>query len=289
MKKIFNAVIAQIFPTISANKANKRLAEKINNEDSQSNVPYIDNIDAVTIESFKQKYTETFEIKNKFEDKAKTNVIGITIAITVIMGASGLVNSLTNKYPSAIFHWVSFFILLVAIIYLLVAGIEAIRVLFNENTMSTVDISDMSVDNLKVKDKYSDCINRNINRNIIRNNIVYSSYICIRNALICMMVLFVLISIPFSASKVDGDNVIIVQSNSFISYRSNINIPDNLSITDINNSIIQDKAEREAAEDGMVFSFVNLSEKYFVKYKCFGTEIIVEEVVCFDNVLNEVK
>lgn len=287
MKKLFRTVLEQVLPTLSVRRANKYLAQKINSKDSQSNVSYIDNIDEITIDSFKQKYAETFETKNKFEDKAKTNVVGITIAITVIMGASGLIGSLSSKYPSAILHWISFSILLVAIIYLLVSGIEAIKVLFKENSMSTIDLSDMSIDSIEAKEKYDDCINRNINRNIIRNNIVYSSYICIRNALICMMLLFVLVSIPFDTSKSNVNDAVTIQNESSISYRSTIRIPDDISIADINDSIIQDKTGREFIEDGTAFSFVSIEGKYFVQYKCFGSEIIVEEFSCFDNVLNE--
>lgn len=284
MKKLFSAVIEQVLPTLSVHRANKALIKKINSVDSQSNVSYMDNTDEVTIDSFKQKYAETFETKNKFEDKAKTNVVGITIAITVIMGASGLTGSLSSKYPSAVLHWISFSILLVAIIYLLVSGIDAIKVLFKENSMSTVDLSDMSTDSIKAKEKYDDCINRNINRNIIRNNIVYSSYICIRNALICLVLLFVLISIPFDTSKSNVNNAVTIQNGSSISYRSTISIPDDISIADINDSIIQDKTSREFIEDGTDFRFVNIEEKYFVQYKCYGSEIIVEEFSCFDNV-----
>lgn len=287
MKKLFRTVLEQVLPTLSVRRANKYLAQKINSEDSQSNVSYMDNIDEITIDSFKQKYAETFETKNKFEDKAKTNVIGITIAITVIMGASGLTGSLSSKYPSAVLHWISFSILLVAIIYLLISGIGAIKVLFKENSMSTVDLFDMSTDSIKAKEKYDDCINRNINRNIIRNNIVYSSYICIRNALICLVLLFVLISIPFDTSKSNISDAFVIQNELSISYRSTISIPDDISIADINDSIIQDKKGREFFEDGTVFSFVNMEGKYFVQYKCYGSEIIVEEFSCFDNVLNE--
>lgn len=287
MKKLFRTVLEQILPTLFARIANKHLAQKINSEDSQSNVPYMDNIDEIKIDSFKQKYAETFEAKSKFEDKAKTNVIGITIAITVIMGASGLTGSLSSKYPSAVLHWISFSVLLIAIIYLLVSGIGAIEVLFKENSMSTVGLSDMSTESITAKEKYGDCINRNIYRNLIRNNILYSSYLCIRNALICMMVLFVLISIPFATSKSDVGDAIVIQRESSISYRSTISIPDNISITDINDSIIEDKTGRELVEDGTAFSFVNIEGKYFVQYKCFGSEIIVEEFSCFDNVLDE--
>lgn len=286
MNKFLQSIIGQVFPSISMRKANTQLNEKIKSTESQSNRAFMDNFDEIPIESFRQKYTEAFEVKNKFEDKAKTNVIGITIAITVIMGASGLTGSLISKYPSFILHWVSFAILLAAIFYLLVSGIDAIRVLFDENAMSTVDLPDLAADDVDTKEKYDDCTNRNINRNIIRNNIVYSSYICIRNALICMMVLFVLVSIPLTTAK-SKDNKIVVSSGSSISYSSSIIIPDEIDIVDINNCVIQDREDRDSIEDGTTYSFVNINNNYYVQYKCFGSEIIVESFFCFDKVINE--
>lgn len=257
MKKIVRFIIGQVFPSLSVRKANKQLKKKINSEESQSDVPYMDNVDSIPIDSFRQKYAETFEVKNKFEDKAKTNVIGITIAITVIMGASGLTGSLINKYPYPILHWVSFIILLGAIIYLLVSGIDAIKVLFDENAMSTIDLPDLSADSIATKEKYDDYTSRNINRNIIRNNIVYSSYICIRNALICMMVLFILVSVPFPTTKKADSDVTVLSSEAFISYSSTITVPDKFDIADINDGIIQDKTSRKSIEDGTIYSFVN--------------------------------
>ena len=277
MKKIIVIIIEQIFPSLSVRKANKKLKEKINSEDNQSIVAFMDNVDTISIESFRQKYAATFDVKNRFEDKAKTNVIGITIAITVIMGASGLIDSLIKKYTYISFHWISFVLLLAAIIYLLVSGIDAIKVLFDENTMSTIDLPELSADGIETKRKYDDCINRNINRNIVRNNMVYSSYICIRNALICMMVLFIFVSIPYTSTKSKDDNKLIT-TNSSISYSSSITIPEDIDIANVNNNIIKDKESRKTIEDGIVYNFVNMDKNYVVQYKCFEDEIIVEDL-----------
>lgn len=286
MFKFLQSIIGQVFPSVSMIKANKQLKEKINSAESQSNRAFMDNFDQIPIENFRQKYAEAFEVKNKFEDKAKTNVIGITIAITVIMGASGLTGSLISKYSCVALHWVSFIILLAAIIYLLVSGIDAIKVLFDENAMSTVGLPDLIADDVDTKEKYDNCTNRNINRNIIRNNIVYSSYICIRNALICMMVLFILLSIPSTTAKSKNDNIV-VSSDSSISYSSTIIIPDEIDVTDINNCVIQDRKDRDSIDDGIIYSFVNTNKNFYVQYKCFGSEIIVENFFCFDKVINE--
>lgn len=152
MGRFIRSIIGQVFPSVSMRKANKQLKEKINCGESQSNRAFMDNFDQIPIESFRQRYAETFEVKNKFEDKAKTNVIGITIAITIIMGSSDLTDSLISKYSCITMHWISFIILLAAILYLLVSGIDAIKVLFNENTMSTVNLSNLATNDVDTKE-----------------------------------------------------------------------------------------------------------------------------------------
>lgn len=106
MKKLLNLIIRQIFPSFSCKKINKGLKQKVESNDSQSNIPFMNSVDQITIDSFREKYFDTFETKNKFEDKAKTNVIGITIAITLIMGASSIITSIVNKYTFVFMHWV---------------------------------------------------------------------------------------------------------------------------------------------------------------------------------------
>ena len=202
------------------------------------------------------------------------------------MGASGLTDSLIRKYPCAALRWGSFMILLAAVIYLLASGIDAIKVLFDENVMSTVDLPDLSANDVNTKVKYDHCTNRNINQNMIRNNILYSSYICIRNALICMMVLFVLASIPLTTAKSKDDDIA-VSSGSSISYASTIMIPDEINVADVNHCIMQDREGRDTIDDKAIYSFVNINKQYYVQYTCFGSEIIVKNFFCFDKVINE--
>lgn len=285
MKKLLNLIIRQIFPSFSCKKINKGLKQKVESNDSQSNIPFMNSVDQITIDSFREKYFDTFETKNKFEDKAKTNVIGITIAITLIMGASSIITPIVNKYTFVFMHWVSYFIMIAAVLYLLSAGIQAIKVLFAENTMSFVGILDLSADNEK-KEKYDDCTNRNINRNIIRNNIVFSSYICIRNAIICMVVLLIFAAIPVTYKEnIDQRNAEV--NNSYISYNSGIVLPENYDIFEFNEIVMQDKKSRELLEDGSLYNFVNMTEKVFMQYRCFGSNIIVEKVFFFENIQDE--
>ena len=69
MKKILSIVSKQIFPSLDCSKANKSLKKKAESNESQSNISFKGNVDKIPIESFRKKYSDTFETKDKFEDK----------------------------------------------------------------------------------------------------------------------------------------------------------------------------------------------------------------------------
>ena len=126
-----NKVIDLVFPMISNCQANANLREKIYPKDEngqdiepESILSYIENSDRIDLDILKGRYDETFKTKEKIEDKAKTNIIGISISITLIMGASGILSVLNNKYPSPAVSWVAFVLIVASIIYMLIAGIR---------------------------------------------------------------------------------------------------------------------------------------------------------------------
>lgn len=62
----------------------------------------------------------------------------MTISITLILGASSLLNSIYSKFPYASIYWISFILFVLAVMYMIIAGVLSIRVLMNENTVYTV-------------------------------------------------------------------------------------------------------------------------------------------------------
>lgn len=107
-----------VFPLVPLYRANKVVRQKIHpkNENGKDIEPsgilsFIENADNLSSEIIKEQYNETFKVKEKLEDKAKTNIIGVTISITLIMGASGVLSTLNKKYPSPIFSWILFFLI----------------------------------------------------------------------------------------------------------------------------------------------------------------------------------
>ncbi|WP_048152645.1 hypothetical protein [Methanolacinia paynteri] len=188
IKQIFDAA----FPFIDNYLKNKKLSKKY----PQSILDGIENSDAIGIDTLKGQYADTMHTKDKLEDKAKISIIGITIAITLITGASGILMVLYEKYPCSIFSWIGFFLYIGAEIYLISGGILAIKVLFDENKISIIELSSYAAGESTLRDDYDKCISNNRIQNLIRNNSIYTSYECIRNALICIFIVFFITAIP---------------------------------------------------------------------------------------------
>lgn len=205
-----NKVIDLVFPMISNCQANANLRKKIHPKDEngqniepESILSYIENSDLINLDILKGWYDETFKAKEKIEDKAKTNIIGISISITLIMGASGILSVLNNKYPSPAVSWVAFVLIVVSIIYMLTAGILIIRLLTNENEIYMVTLSELASGGEILRDQYGKRISQNQNKNVIRNNYLFTSYECIRNSLVCLFVILILTTIPINLKSED--------------------------------------------------------------------------------------
>lgn len=192
-------IIDAIFPMYANHRDNNVLRRELSGgEDKEpaSLLRHIENAEAISNDVLKQQYDGTFHVKDKLEDKAKVNVIGITIAITLIMGSSGVLNTIFEKFPISILQWLAFLLLTVAVIYLLIAGIIAVKVLIDENTVYTIGLNSFASNEATLRLDYDKCIAQNRTQNLIRNNSVYSSYECIRNALVCLFFILVLSTIP---------------------------------------------------------------------------------------------
>jgi len=205
-------ILDNIFPTIANHKANKVLCKKMHplNDGGENTGPtgvqcYIDNADELSIETLKERYVDTFKTKDKLEDKAKTNVIGITISITLIMGASGTLSTLNRRFPSLVLSWITFALVVVTVVYMIIAGLLAIRMLIGENEIYIVELNSLASGGTALRDDYAKCIFMNQIKNTIRNNYIFTSYKCIKNSLIVLFVVFILMVIPVNALNANND------------------------------------------------------------------------------------
>lgn len=280
---MMNKVIDLVFPMISNCQANANLRKKIHPKDEngqniepESILSYIENSDLINLDILKGRYDETFKAKEKIEDKAKTNIIGISISITLIMGASGILSVLNNKYLSPAVSWVAFVLIVVSIIYMLTAGILIIRLLTNENEIYMVTLSELASGGEILRDQYGKRISQNQNKNVIRNNYLFTSYECIRNSLVCLFVILILTTIPINLKSEDISDNALYQSETYsILYTSSavdyIQKHDAQSI--VERSIFEAVERIEKNNNAQALGIIDEKNHLFIKFRVIDDSI----------------
>lgn len=159
---------------------------------------YMKNYNELKMKDVKSFYNHNQEVKKILEDKAKTNIIGLTISITLIMvfiNITELINSFENLNIKII-------ILILAIMsvgYMIVASLLSINLLVNKNIVFRIQPSDLTLEKNLLKRKYALLTELTIKQNLIRNNYIYSSYECIRNSLILLFTIFIMLLLARSS------------------------------------------------------------------------------------------
>lgn len=268
---IIDKILFAIFPMFEHIGANRKLEKKISANESILDYK----IDPVSIETLIDEYKDTFLIKNRIEEKAKTNIIGITIAITIIIGAPNIVSIVEKKYDSIVLQWLTFFMLVFVVLLLLFAGILATKLLFDKNAMDCI------VDN-QDENNYGKCITNNRLRNIARNNMLYSSYACIRNALIILILILLICTLPISKQNTSLPKVVNNSEYEIVYSKEAINSLMSEYQENIENTIIKDIENREEANETSI-GIIDETNNLFIKYRKENGEIIVELIERFDQ------
>lgn len=282
MEKIWDT----LFPMIANKKANKILSRQINpqNQLGEEEKPAgilvnIDNSDHICSEVLKEQYENTIKTKEKLEDKAKANIIGITIAISLILGASEIISSVRENTRNVAIPWLVFVLLLVSVIYMVYAGLLAVHMLTDENVVWVVSLDSIASGEEKLRDDYDSCIAQNQRKNIIRNNYVFTSYACIRNSLICLLIILLFITIPVDLSSKDHSNRIKEHLTQPYAFSFTSQAVDYITQNDIRsvveNAIVNALEESGKDECNGIFGAVDTSNKLFIKYEVSGNSIRV--------------
>lgn len=193
-------VIEELIPSIANYCSNKKIRNKIKKKDDLD-FPSKDAIlENITIQELKNLYDSDLRWKDKLEDKAKTNVIGVTISVTLIMGAYTLIQYISSKFGNSVLFWIGFALFILSVAYMLEAGIHAIHVLTVENV---IYYPTPGHEEEELKNNLNLQIGLNRAQNTLRNNFVFTSYECIRNALICLFVVMVIAIMPIQENSAD--------------------------------------------------------------------------------------
>lgn len=283
MCKIISLIIDLLFPMAANWEDNKKLRAKIKaqNDDCSSNpvesiLSTVKKPDDLATNVFENLYNDTLKAKDKIEEKAKTNIIGVSISITLIMGASGMLSALNEKFQISWFAWVAFILMLAAVIYMLFAGILVIRLLTNENEVYTLDLNSfLPGSNSLMRKEYDRCIILNRYKNIIRNNYLFTSYECIRNSLICLFAILVMTTIPLSTPKGNQNIVYVSDPYSFRYSSSSVEYLKQNDVQKIVESYITSVVENKKSNTEQTFGVVEEDCNLFIKFDVSGSTINV--------------
>ena len=186
-KEIIEHLINEILPCIESNSANKKVKTII--ETIENNLqPDIPN--TATILSLQEEYERALKIKDKLEDKAKSTIFAITIATTLIMGSSNIINELSKNTLNNIISIFASAIFILTVVYMIVAGKLSLELLMEKNIFYYVSAQQKKKQK-DIKIEYYNSNQCNNSYNIIRNNLINSAFKCIRNAMVCLFIVFI--------------------------------------------------------------------------------------------------
>lgn len=271
IKKILYAV----FPSYGNKKANEVLRKKLSlQEDSVALETPLDRAekpDTITAEQLKEQYNTALKQKDKFEDKAKATIICVTVSVSLMLGASGLLNTLSSRLALPIVQWGSYVLFLYAVLSMITAAVMDIKVLSSENTVFLVPL-DTPVEDMRTA--YNQYVCLNWAQNSIRNNYVYSAYECIRNALICLFIIMAVAVLPIQDSSKPSSihNASTIRNYSYD--ESTIGALDKHDVQEIKN-IIEMAASSMTISDGQVYCIVDNTNSLFIKFQANGDDFVI--------------
>ena len=276
--KIIESVFEFIAPSIANWRDCKKIKSKIDSGAGCNPPSEKTALSVWTLGELSSLYESERTKKAVFEDKAKINVIGITITVTLVMGAYTLIQNVENKYSFGTIYWIAFAVFVLSVIYMLAAGLHAIHVITSENI---VHIPDKKETEEEKKKEYDIIIAMNRARDLIRNNYVFTSYECIRNSLFCLFIVMVIAIFPLSINKGGSNNMGNTISSSF--YYST------QAIQSINDGVDQGMVEEmingriAAGNDKGMVSVIDDANHIFIKYSVDAGKVDVYLVETYTN------
>ena len=200
-KRFIMRVIDEIFPYIQKNKANKSLQKKINSikdylsyDDRRSVLKMFKSPEEADLNILNDMLEDNKHRMERLEDKAKVQIVGITIANSIIFGVAGNLKNISHN--STCFKWLMYAVLIVSVIYMSSSGLEAINMLINKNYFYYLPYNFSELEDDKKRRSYNAIIVKNQLQNTIRNNAISTSYTLMRNAILLLILVFAVWIIP---------------------------------------------------------------------------------------------
>lgn len=268
-------ILYAIFPVFENKSINEKVRKKLKDEGQEGLEAPLNmstHPDAISNDCLKSQYEESLRVKDKFEDKAKATIVCVTVSVSLIMGASGLLTTLTARFDYPFVRWASYILFMYAVLSMIAAAIMDIKVLAEENKVYTIplDIADGDL-----REAYNIYTGKNWAQNIIRNNYVFTAYECIRNALICLFIIMVIAVVPVhDSATTNRSNTSVNTQRGYSYYETTLDSLGQHDATEIRD-IIENALPAMQTEDGQTYSIVDNTNALFIKFQLNGNDINV--------------
>lgn len=227
IKDMVTEIVHLFFPLLRLNRANKIVDEKIKQLESGANTfSYMLGYENLSPDLAEKYLTKTLEARKSLEDKAKANVFGVTIAVSLIVGFSQIFTN-TNFHSSGLaFKIITVLLVLYSLVSVTIGTILSLLVLGKYNRIYDVFPEDANSGDDKQK-VFNIAINAELNSlyNVKRNNILYSSYGLIISFLVAISFSFMAVIVNTKQQdvrqemlKLQSDNL---QNESYLQHISN--------------------------------------------------------------------
>ena len=184
-------IISMFMPMLAVAMANKSIKKRL--EENRYGKTELSQIEVDALD----RLYETEKVRmESFEGKAKTTTMGLTIAISIMMGGSSLIGRSKCEWQFEGGYWMTIVLLLLATFFLLMAGLFSIKCFSDENKFYFVEPGNIGKKTEQAKMDYDICIQKNREGNLIRNNLICGAYESIKISMILLFACFVLSVIP---------------------------------------------------------------------------------------------
>lgn len=186
-------ILNWLFPMWRCVKANITLNSFVESVDEDKELltktTIVKDLDHVNeIKDCSKALEDSYEKKQSLEAKAKTLAIALTIAFTLMLSRSSLLDEQFNRailnFPTAVFLLA---LSIWSVLYALLAALYSIKVF-----TKVITVYQPEPNKAQDKEELLVCVALNRWSNLIRNNYLSTSYELLRMSLICLFVVFVI-------------------------------------------------------------------------------------------------
>lgn len=207
----------EILPFYSLYSSNKKIYAKLDNLSSgdTSYIDYMRGYNHLSLDQIKEYYNNSLESKKIIEEKIKTSLTSLTLSSAFIVAFANI--SISKKFGD-FFSWQSIGIsisVIFSVLYFVVSAIMAMNTIGQNNKIYRISpLDEGNKRRTEIKEAYAILTECNSLVNIIRQNYMSVSFNCIRNGIICIVIvpIFLLFSNGNTKNNINKD----IQSTSKI-------------------------------------------------------------------------